>query len=344
MGLFSSETNTIGIDVGSSAVRVVQLKKTANKPSLVAFGMAQLPKNIAQSDSRLDQQKVAHIIKQVVKSANVSTKNVVASLPGSAVFTTVVKLPPMNSRELPQAVRYQAEQNIPLKIEEVKIDWQVIRENPTTKELAVMIVAATKSKVDRLVELFDMAELNVEYLETTSISTARALATPTDPLVMLVDIGEISTELTIVENGIVTHTRSLPSAGLALTRVIAKNLGLDEVQAEQFKRKFGLSQDKLEGQVFKTMKPVLNNVTDEIERSIKFYQEQYGGLVQKIVLTGGGAYLMEIISYLKSIFNIEVVYGNAWANINYQPNVADRLNQNSLEFACAVGLAMRETL
>jgi type IV pilus assembly protein PilM len=344
LGLFSSETNTIGVDVGSSAIRLVQLRKTGSRPTLVAFGSAQLPRNIAQSDSKLDQQKVAHIIKQVVKSANVNTKNVVASLPGSAVFTTVVKLPPMTSKELPQAVRYQAEQNIPLKIDEVKIDWQVIRENPTTKELAVMIVAATKTKVDRLVELFDMAELNVEYLETSAISTARALATPTDPLVMIVDIGEVSTELTIVENGIVTHTRSLPSAGSALTRVIAKNLGLDEPQAEQFKRKFGLSQDKLEGQVFKTMKPVLNNVTDEIERSIKFYQEQYGGTVQKLVLTGGGAYLLEIISYLKSIFNLEVVYGNAWANVNYQPNAAERLNQNSLEFSCAVGLAMREVL
>lgn len=344
MGIFSSDTNLIGIDVGSTSVRLVQLKKSGNKPSLVAFGSAQLPKNIAQSDSKLDQQKVAHIIKQVVKSSNVNTKNVVASLPGSAVFTTVVKLPPMSSHELQQAVKYQAEQNIPLRLDEVKIDWQVIRENPTTKELAVMIVAATKTKVERLVQVFDMAELDVVYLETSSIAAARALATSTDPLIMIVDIGDTSTEFTIVENGIVTHTRSIPSAGNALTRVIAKNLGLDEAQAEQFKRKFGLSQDKLEGQVFKTMKPVLNNITDEIERSIKFYQEQYGGSVQKIVLTGGGSYLLEIISYLKSVLNLEVVYGNAWVNVNYQPSVAERLSQNSLEFSTAVGLAMREVI
>lgn len=228
------------------------------------------------------------------------------------------------------------------KIEDVRYDWQVVRENPLTKEVAVMIVAAPKARTNRVIELFEMADLDVMYLETNPIAVSRALVPQNEPLVMVVDLGAAATELTIVENGIVSHVRSLTAAGYALTRVIAQNLGLDAAQAEQFKRKFGLSQDKLEGQVFRTMKPILNNITDEIQRSVKFYQEQYGSNVAKIILTGGGSRLPEVSSYFKSVLNMEVVYGNPWTNVSYHPEVAEKLNQGALEFACAVGLAMRE--
>ena len=342
MGIFGSNNDFIGIDVGSNAVRLVQLRKTGDKYSLVSFGSAQLPPNVSQSDSKLDMQKVAQVIQQLVRSSKVNTKNVVTALPGSSVFSTVIKMPPMSQQELSQAVKYQAEQNIPLKVEDVRIDWQIVRKNNETGESAVMVVAAPKTKVDRIMDLFGMSEMDVIYLETTPIATARALSNTTDPLFMIVDIGGSKTELTIVENGVVTHVRTLPSAGYALTRSIAQNLGLDGTQAEQFKQKFGLSQDKLEGQVLKSMKPILGTVVDEIQRSMKFYQDQYGGNVGRIVLTGGSSRMPELTSYLKSLLNIEVVYGNPWSRVVFQPELADKLNDNAAEFACAVGLAMRE--
>jgi type IV pilus assembly protein PilM len=342
LGIFNGNNDFIGVDVGSNAVRLVQLRKTGDKFTLVSFGSAGLPANVSQSDSKLDMQKVAQIVQQLVRSSRVSTKNVVTALPGSAVFSTVIKMPPMSTAELSQAVKYQAEQNIPLKVEDVRIDWQIVRKNNETNESAVMVVAAPKVKVDRTMELFGMAALDVMYLETTPIATARALSTTTDPLFMIVDIGGSKTELTIVENGVVTHVRTMPSAGYAMTRSIAQNLGLDAVQAEQFKLKFGLSQDKLEGQVLKSMKPILGTITDEIQRSIKFYQEQYGSNVGRIVLTGGSSRMPELTSYLKSILNIEVVYGNPWSRVVFQPELTEKLNGNAAEFACAVGLAMRE--
>lgn len=342
MGIFASNNDFIGVDVGSSAIRLVQLKKVGDKYSLMAFGSAQLPPNVSQSDSKLDMQKVAQVIQQLVKSSKVSTKNVVTALPGSAVFSTVIKMPPMSGAELEQAVKYQAEQNIPLKVEDVRIDWQIVRKNTETGESAVMVVAAPKTKVDRTMELFDMSALDVVYLETTPIATARALANTSDPLFMIVDLGGSKTELSIVENGIVSHVRTMPSAGYAMTRSIAQNLGLDSPQAEQFKLKFGLSQDKLEGQVLKSMRPILGTITDEIQRSIKFYQEQYGSAVGRIVLTGGTSRMPELASYFKSVLNVEVVFGNPWSGVVFQPELTEKLNANAAEFACAVGLAMRE--
>ena len=342
MRIFTDDNDFVGIEVGSSAIKLVQLRKSGGAYNLVAFGSAQLPPNLAQSDSKLDMQKVANVMSQLVKSSRVSTKNVVTALPGSAVFSTVIKMPPMNPSELAQAVKYQAEQNIPLKIEDVRIDWQIVRENPNTKETAVMVVSAPNQKVARVMDLFVMAELEVIYLETSPIAVARALSNTTDPLVMIVDLGSAGTELSVVENGVVSHVRSLPAGGAALTRAIAQNLGLDDVQAEQFKHKFGLSQDKLEGQVSRAMQPIISNITAEIQRSMKFYSEQYGGNIQKIVLTGGGARMPEMISYLKSLLGIEVVYGNPWAKVKYQPDVESQLNQLGFEFAEVVGLAMRE--
>ncbi len=342
MGLFGGETDFIGVDIGSTAVRLVQLRKTMGKYNLVAFGSAQLPPSISQSDSKLDMQALAQVIKKLVKTSKISTKNVVASLSGSSIFTTVVKLPPMEKSEIAKAIKYQAEQNIPLKAEDAQYDWQVVRENPTTKEVAVMIVAAPKVKTDRTIELFEMADMDVIYLETNGIAVARSLISGSEPLVMVVDMGATTTELTIVENGVVSHVRTVNSAGYALTRVIAQNLGLDNTQSEQFKRKFGLSQDKLEGQVFRTMQPILSTITEEIERSVKFYAEQYGSSVTKIILTGGTARMPELGNYIKATLGLEVSYGNPWVNVIANADVTEKLNQNAPEFAVAVGLAMRE--
>jgi type IV pilus assembly protein PilM len=321
---------------------MVQLSGGSGKYTLESFGIATLPAGITQSDSKLDLQKLAKIIDDLLKSSGVDVNNVVSAIPGTSVFTALVKMPPMSESELAKAIGFQAEQNIPLKLEDVKYDWQVIRQDPQTKETAVMIIAAAKGKVEQMIELFDYASLNVEALETATVATARSLANPTDPLVMILDIGATTTEIAIVDNGVLSQTRSFPLAGIAMTRAIAQNLGLEPDQAEQFKQKFGLSQDKLEGQVFRVCEPILKNILDEAIRSSKFYEEQFGKAVNRIVLTGGTSRLPLLAEYIKKYMQVEVVFGNPWSKVSYQPNYSDKLNQIAPEFAVAVGLAMRE--
>jgi len=342
MGLFSNNNDFVAIEIGNTAIRLVQLRQKGSGYTLISFGSAQLPPKLAQSDSKLDMQKIAIIIQQLVKSSKVSTKSVASALSASSVFSFIAKMPPMSHAELENAVRYQAEQNIPLKIEEVRIDWQIIRENPDTHETAVMVVSAPNKVATRLLEVFNMAEMSVIYLETNSIAVSRSLSRQNDPIIMIVDIGAASTEITIVENGVVSHVRSTPAAGYAMTRALTQGLGLDAVQAEQFKQKFGMSQDKLEGQVYRTIKPLVGNITDEIRRSMKYYFEQFGSSVQKIVLTGGGSRTPLLADYIKSNLNIEVVFGNPWERISAQPEVTSKLSEIAPEFATVVGLAMRD--
>jgi type IV pilus assembly protein PilM len=342
MTLLGGNNQHFGLDIGTNAVRLVQLSGGSGRYTLESFGIATLPAGLTQSDSKLDLQKLAKIIDDLLKSSGVDANNVVSAIPGTSVFTALVKMPPMSESELAKAIIYQAEQNIPLKLEDVKYDWQVIRQDPQTKETAVMIIAAAKGKVEQTIELFDYAGLNVEALETATVATARSLATPTDPLVMILDIGATTTEIAIVDNGVLSQTRSFPLAGIAMTRAIAQNLGLEPDQAEQFKQKFGLSQDKLEGQVFRVCEPILKNILEEAIRSSKFYEEQFGKAVNRVVLTGGTSRLPLLAEYIKNYMQVEVIFGNPWSKVSYQPSFSDKLNQIAPEFAVAVGLAMRE--
>jgi type IV pilus assembly protein PilM len=319
----------------------VELSSGSGKRAIKAYAQAPIPAGITQSDSKLDLQKLAKIITDLAKTAGVSTDNVVAAIPGTSVFNATIKLPPMTQAELEKAIKYQAEQNIPLKLDDVKFDWRIIKEDPNTKELTVMIIAATKSKVSQMIELLKLANLNVIALETSTVAMARSLSRPEIPVAMILDIGATTTEIAIIENGTLVQTRSFPLAGYALTRSISQQLGLDMTQAEQFKQRFGLSQDKLEGQVYKVIEPIMKNILDEAVRSAKFYQEQFGNSVTRVILTGATGRLPLISEFIKSYTGMEVMYGNPWANISYPSSDNDNIMNMATEFATAVGLAMR---
>lgn len=340
IGLLKENTDYFGLDIGTSSIKAVQLRKAFGKYELVSFGGAPVPEGISQSDSNIDKKKMAEEIKKLVHSMHLVTKNVIVSLPGSAIFTTIINVPKMPMAELKKAVHYQAEQNIPLKISEVKIDWQVVGEVPSKNELMVMIIAAPDAKTQKMADLCELSGLELVAVETNSVAAARSLMT-NDPLYAVVDIGTYTTEITIVRSGIVTLSRTVPVGGQVITRAIAQNLGLDEDQAEQFKRKFGIEQDKMEGQLYQASKSILKNLKEEVERSMKYYSDQSGGNISLIKLTGGGSRTLGIQGYLAESLGVNVVYGNPWGMVVHRPDVTNQLQGNAPDFAVAVGLAMR---
>ena len=340
LNILKENTDYFGIDIGTSAVKIVQLKKSFGKYELISFGSAPVPEGLAQSDSTVDIKKLGRIIKELVHSMHLITKNVIVSLPGSAIFTTVVKIPKMPMSEVKKAISYQAEQNVPLKISEIKIDWQVIGQSPDTGEISVMIIAAPIQKTQKMANVVEEAGLDLDAIEINAIAVARALHT-NEPLYMIVDIGTFMTELSVVQNGVLTLTRTIPVGGQVITRAIAQNLGMETTQAEQFKTKFGIDKDKMEGKIFKAARSILNNLTEEIERSTKYYQDQYSQNVTLLKMTGGCSKLLGIQDFLSDNLGINVVYGNPWASVVHKPDITNQLNQNAADYAVAVGLAMR---
>lgn len=351
MGLFSGQKQFFGLDISGTSVKVVELKHGASKPQLMAFGGMPLPAGAMQSDSPVDRQNVAETIKQVIKRAKIQSNQVVAALPGSAVFTSIITMPSMPKSELAESIRWQAKQYVPSPLDEVILDWHVVggdtsekKDEETKGEIEVMLIAAPISLVEKYMGILAEADLKPLALEIEPLSLTRAVVGVKDEPVILVDIGQASSEISVVENGVVRLNRNTTAGGGALTRAIAQSLGIDANRAEQFKRDFGLKDDKLEGQIPKAVKPVLDTLFTEIRRSLDFYRDQpnTSGEIGQMVVVGGTARMPEFLSTMASTFGVEAKIGDPWANINYSAGIKDQLTELAPSFAVTVGLAMRE--
>ncbi|HSX03070.1 MAG TPA: type IV pilus assembly protein PilM [Candidatus Saccharimonadia bacterium] len=342
MGLFVKDTDFFGLDIGSTAIRLVQLRRGTAHPALVAYGSVPVSGNITSSDSKLDQDKVAELVQQLVHENHVSVKDVVVGLPSSKVFATVISTPKLDNDQLAKAIRYQAEQYIPMAINQVKLDWAVIDQSPDGKSLEVLLVAAPNSVVDKYVAILETAGLEPLALEANAIATTRALVPTNNLAVAILDLGSLDSDISIVWNNAPRLIRSVSVGGLTLVRAVAQNLGLDEVQANQFTYKFGLTQSKLEGQVYKAIKPTLDNLVQEIDKSVKYFNGRYPDVkLEKLVVTGSTAALPELGAFLANSVGMPVEFGNAWINVSYPSSLQDKLMGLSSEYAAAVGLAGR---
>jgi type IV pilus assembly protein PilM len=344
MGFFDKEVEYFGIDVGSGGIRLVQLKRGA-KPSLVTYGHVAVAGNVTMSDSPADITKVAAVVKQLVKDAKVTTKYVVAGVPSSKVFASIVTTPKLAHNELGKAIQLQADQYIPMSIKDVKLDYVVIGPGKTEQEQEVLVVAAPNTITEKYLSIFEQAGLELLALEPNAVALARAVVQPNDLAVLVLDIGSISSDITLVHSNMPKLLRSVNVGGSTFVKAVAQNLGLDDVQADQFTRKFGLTQTKLEGQVFKAIKPSIDLLIGEIDKSIKFFASQYPEVkMEKIVLTGGTTALPELPTYLSTATGLAVEIANSWTKVGYPANLQNDLMQISTEYGVAVGLAERNLL
>jgi type IV pilus assembly protein PilM len=342
MGLFVKEVEFFGLDIGSTAIRLVQLRPGSEHPALVAYGSLPVPGNITSSDAQMDHDKIAELVAQLVRENQVPLKNVVVGLSANKVFATVITTPKLENAQLAKAIRYQAEQYIPMALDQVKLDWTVVDQSPDGKTLEVLLVAAPNSAIEKYVSILEKAGLEPLALEANATAVARAFGSSGQSGVAVVDFGSLDSDISIVWNNAPRLIRSVPIGGLTLVKAVAQNLGLDEVQAAQFTYKFGLTQSKLEGQVFKALKPTLDTLVSEVQKSVKYFVGRYPNVkLEKLVITGAAATLPELGAFLANSTGLPVEFGNAWANISYPSGLQDKLMSLSSEYAAAVGLAGR---
>lgn len=339
----SSTGDFFGLDIGTTSVRLVQLRGTTTK-SLVKYAYAPLDKTLAMSDSKQGQEKLAQIVKQLVSQAGVSTKNVAVGIPSNHVFTTIADVERLPAHELEQSIRFQADSLIPTPLTESKVDWAVIGDSPSDKSKQEIILTSVANKfVEARLDMLESIGLNVIAFEPDNLAMARALALPEGAPQLLLDVGSRATDLVVVLNGVPHLTRSIPTGVEAIVRATSQNLNIDEKQAEQFVFKFGLSREKLEGQVFQAISGTVDTLASEIEKSIKFFQTRYVGIkIESIVVTGGASVIPEFPLYVANKFGLNVEIGNAWRGVSYSLDRQNELLGISNQFGVAVGLAERE--
>ncbi len=404
MGMFSSKTSYVGVDVGSASIKMVELAAEGRQARLVSYGYAEQPTDVIRTESKEVEQRIIGLIQKIHRESRMTSKKVVAALPTFSVFSSILSLPAMKKKELSEAIQWEAKKFIPMPLEEMVLDWKIVEErrpgsgekkgkeknadqkivappappptlsalekkpiasvasreevsaSPTAalaekqqerivqkkKNIKILITAAPKNLVDRYLRIFLGAGMELLSLETESFAIERALVGKDTSSIMIVDIGAVSSDIIIVENGLPVLTRSIDVGGISITNAIVKSLGIDVQRAEQFKRDIGFSKDSTQGipkMIETTMSPIINEIKYAFDL---FFSQKEGGHVEKIILTGGSAYLPNIVEYLSSLLDIKVIIGDSWARVAYPLDIKPALEEVAPRFSVAVGLALRE--
>lgn len=344
MNILRGSSDFFGLDIGTTAIRVVHLAGSGNVRTLVKYAYAPVDARIVLSDARADQQKVAQAVKDLLGQARLSTKNVAVGLPSQRVFNTVVDIERLSNSELAKTIRLQADSLIPTPPEESRIDWRMIGDSPIDKtKVEVLISSVTNEYVETKLEMLESIGLNVIAFEPESLALCRSMLAPesVQPQIVM-DIGSRSTDLVIAVNGAPRLTRNIPVGTDAIVHSAMQNLNIDDKQAEQFVFKFGLSKDKLDGQIYQAIIGTVDVLVNELEKSIKFFATRYGALrPERIIVTGGASTLPEFPLYVANKFGISVEIGNAWRNVAFPADRQNELLAVSNHFGVASGLAQR---
>lgn len=341
--MFSDTADFFGLDIGSTAVRLVQLKGTGNNKALVKYAYVPVEAKIAISDSKSDKQKLAQIVNQLVKQAKISTNNVAVGIPSNRVFTTVADVDRLSGSELAKAIPYQADSLIPTPLSESKIDWALIGDSPVDKiKQEILLTSVTNKFVETQLDMLESIGLNVIAFEPDNLALARALSSPDSLPQLIIDLGHRSTDLVIVMGGVPHLTRSVPTGVEAIVKSAAQNLNIDDKQSQQFVFKFGLSQNKLDGQVYEAISSTVDLIVSEIEKSLKFFSVRYNGSkLDSLIVTGGASVIPEFPIYLANKFGVNTEIGNTWKNVSFSQDRLNELMTISNQFGVAVGLAER---
>lgn len=344
MKLFSSVGDFFALDIGTTAVRAVQLTPTGSSWSLVRYGTMPVDIKVASSDAPEDQKRLGEVIAALIGQTGIRTKDVVLGIPSGKMFATVVDLPDMPPAELANTIKYQAEQYVPMSLDEAKIDWAVLGRsiNDETKN-EVLLASVANNFTEARLDLVEGLGLNVIAIEPDSLALSRALLNPGEQNAqVLIDMGDFSTDIVIAYHEAPRLIRSIPIGMQTLIKAAMQNLNVQENQATQFILKFGLQPDRLEGQIVRALEATLDQFVSEVTKSVKFFQTRYPSTnVGALILSGFGITIPSLAEYLGSKTGVPAQAGNPWRNVRMSGSDQDKLQQVASQFAVAVGLAER---
>jgi len=345
MSILSGISSFFGLDIGTSGIRLVELRLNGGTKSLVKYAYVPIDVQLATSDSKANMQRLAQTIGSLVEQAKVDTKNVAVGLPSNRVFTTIADVDRVPANELGKSIMYQADSLIPTPPAESKLDWALIGDSPKDKnKLEVLLSSVPNKFIEERLDLIESIGLNVIAFEPDNLALARAMLPPGAELPqMILDIGQQGTDLVISMADAPRLTRFIPTGVEAIIRAAQQNLNIDDRQAQQFVFKFGVSKEKLEGQVYQAIIGTVDLLVGEVDKSIKFFQSRYPDRkLDRIVVTGGASTIPEFPLYLANKFGINVEIGNAWRNVAFSSDRQNDLLAISNQFGVAAGLAERD--
>lgn len=345
MAILKGVGDFFALDIGTNAIRVVQLSKSGNDTwNLDHYGYAPVDSKITNASSKEAERRLSEVIMTAVGQSGIKTKNVVIGMPAQKTFTTVIDVPTMSDSELRSTIKYQMDQYIPMAIDDAKVDWALLGQSAhDPKQQEVLLASTAKEYAEQRLEMIESLGLNVIAAEPDPIAMVRALLpTGINDARLIIDVGEMSTNLVITYADAPRLVRTIPTGIHSLVKAAVQNLNVQEDQARQFILKFGLAPDRLEGQVYHAIEGVLDGFASELTKSVKFFQTRYPNTpVGGIFLSGYGMVIPKFAEYVSAKTGVQSTPANPWQKVRMNSQDQQQLAAISTEFAAAVGLAQR---
>ena len=350
----SEETGVLGVDIGSSAIKIVQIKKKHGQAVLETYGELALGPygghGIGQAVV-LPTEKLSEAVSDLLKEkeVNITTKKCGLSIPFSSSLMSLMEMPAVSEKQLGVMVPIEARKYIPVPISEVMLDWSVIPKNESHDEdepankvpqkLDVLLVAIHNETLTRYKQIVSTAGLDAGFFEIEIFSTMRAVLDDSLLPIMILDMGAATTKIYIVERGIVRVSHTVNRGSQDITLTLSKSLGIAPDKAEVMKRKLGLSGgDKNFSDVITL---TLDFIFAEANRVLLSYEKRYNKAVSKIILVGGGSALKGLAPLAEVNFKTPTISGNPFGKLAAPAFLENVLKETGPEFAVAIGLALR---
>ncbi len=341
---FYQDKPLFGLDVGVSTLKVMQVEQDAKKRKVTGYGVASFDQKAIDKGVVIDFESVAKSAAELFKHhiiGEITTRRVAIAIPASRTYNRAITLPKLNNKELAEAVRLEAEQYIPMPIDELYLDYNVI--GRTDKEIELFAVAAPKKLVDSYMLLARMLGLEVVAIETTIGAATRLLveADRSDVPTVLIDFGSMSADITIFDKNLIV-TGTVPGGGEAFTNRIAEKLGVSPQEGHVIKTKYGLRYSKKQKEITDALSPILEQLLKEIRRVIRYYEERFQGADRKIgqiVTMGGGANMPGLSDYMTDNLRLPVRMSDPTANIGFSKLQPPSTIERSI-YVTVAGLAL----
>jgi len=357
--LFSKQKPIFGLEITNSTLRLMQLQQEQGSFYTSAFAKKDLPKGVVNDSQVLNPGKLADIITKAMKSPDFGKfegQFAVASVPESKSFVRVISLPKMSEAEAKEAVPFEAEQYIPVSIDQVYLDFLILPKKSTSDgKMNALISATPKNIVDSYVEVLKQAKIKPLAMEVESEAIARCLIPEkkrNEPT-LIVDIGHTQTSIIIYDEKTLQFTSSVPVAGASFTSQIAQKLSISQDEAEKLKVQVGIDLRKDERNLRQILEPQIHSIIEAINNAINFYKEHSTGSreVKTVYLSGGGSRLRSLPEYMDTelrkmrgtTIGRMVSIGDPWVNVfsGKMKKVPPISKSDSITFATVIGLALR---
>jgi len=366
-----SEPTALGIDIGSSAIKIVQLKKKNSQAILETYGELALGPYAGAGVGQavvLPPEKIAQAISDLMreKEVNVTTRKCGVSIAFASSFMTVIEMPEVSFKQLAVMVPIEARKYIPVPISEVMLDWSIIPKsevqvedssedttsevhaladgegkNPTTlKKVDVLVVAIHNETIARYQEIVAKSGLEAGFFEIEIFSTMRAVLDEALRPVMIMDMGAASTKLYVVERGIIRSSHTINRGSQDITANISKSIGLTMERAEVMKRQVGMIGD--DKNMTNAIILTLDHIFAEVNNTLLVFEKKHNKTISEVILVGGGSALKGLSDIAKNNFKTEVISANPFNKVSAPAFLENILKETGPEFAVAIGLALRK--